>query len=407
MDAEQEIRRRIGERDSITFAEFMDLALFWPRGGYYTARDNVGPQGDFYTAPSAHPAFGALLCLQVFQMWQLLGKPPTFWVVEPGAGGGVLCHDLMEYAAHFPATFRRSLRYLSVDLRPIPGLEARLPTELRAGVDRVAASGVPMKGVAGCFLANEVVDSMPVHRVVVEEGALKEVYVTLEGEELAEVVGPPSTPALEGRLSSLGIALPEGHTAEINLALDPWLAQISSALDRGFLLTIDYGHPARELYSSRRRRGTLTCYYSHVQTDSPYQRIGRQDITAQVDFTSLEDAGLGHGLDPLGFTTQGQFLHNLGLGSLLARLPGSLPQRQRDANRMGMLEIARPGGMGDFRVLAQGKGVGIAPLWGFQPFSESGDALQGLPAPLLGGRHTPVMEGRYPHLDIPWEDLLR
>ena len=99
-DVEQEIQRRIGERGRITFAEFMDLALFWPRGGYYNSQDKIGPKGDFYTAPTAHPTLGALLCLQMYQMWQLLGRPSTFWLVEMGAGNGLLCHDILEYSTH-------------------------------------------------------------------------------------------------------------------------------------------------------------------------------------------------------------------------------------------------------------------------------------------------------------------
>ena len=104
MDVESEIWRRIREQGRITFAEFMELALFWPNGGYYSNPDNIGPKGDFYTSPSAHPAFGALVCVQVFQMWQLLDCPPTFWLVEMGAGGGLLCHDLVEYSAYLPGS---------------------------------------------------------------------------------------------------------------------------------------------------------------------------------------------------------------------------------------------------------------------------------------------------------------
>ena len=403
---ELEISRRIGERGRITFAEFMELALFWPRGGYYSVPDNIGPKGDFYTAPGAHPAFGALLCVQVFQMWRLLDCPSTFWVLEMGAGGGLLCHDLVGYSAHMPGGFSDSLRYLCLDRLPLPGVEGQLPVEARGRVERLAAQGIPFHGVTGCFLSNELVDSFPVHRVTIRGSALKEIYLTLEDGKLVEILDFPSTSALEKRLDSLGLSLSEGFSTEINLAMEPWLEEVSSALKRGFLLTIDYGHPTAELYSHRRSRGTLTCFYRHTQTDNPYQRIGGQDITAQVDFSSLIDGGRKCDLEPLGFNTQREFLQNLGLQRFVGRLPAKgLKQREMEANRLGMQDIVRPGGMGEFKVLAQGKGVGSPSLWGFGPSPELEAVLKELPPPLLTPHHMRLLEGRYPHLAAEWEGL--
>ncbi len=419
MDVEQEIHRRIVEQGRITFAEFMDLALFWPDGGYYSRPDNIGSQGDFYTSPGAHPAFGALLCLQVYQMWRIMGSPSNFYLVEMGAGSGLLCHDLLSYSAHFPGGFRDSLQYLCLDRSPSQGAEALLPVGTKGIVERLATRNVPLRRVKGCFLSNELVDSMPVHRVAVQDGALKEVYLALEDGHLAEVLDSPSTPALEERLDALDLSLPEGFSAEINLSLRPWLEEVSSALEQGFLLTIDYGHPAPELYSASRRRGTLTCFYRHTQTDSPYMRIGRQDITAQVDFTSLIDVGRRLGLETQGLTTQGEFLQNLGIGHFISRLPSAgLSQRQVMANRMGMLDIIRPGGIGDFKVLVQGKRVDSPHIWGLgsttgevgKPTEELDAMLRELPIPLLTPHHVPLLEGRYPHLAPEWapgwEDLL-
>ena len=410
MDVESEIVRRIRERGRITFAEFMELALFWPRGGYYSNPDNIGAEGDFYTAPGAHPAFGALLCVQVFQMWQLLDCPSTLWLVEMGAGSGLLCHDVIGYATHISPEFAKSLRYLCLDRHSSPGVESQLPSKSRGNVERLAAQSVPLRGVvAGCFLSNELVDSLPVHKVAMDGGGLKEIFVTLEDGKLVEVPDSPSTPALEERLDSLGISLTEGFSTEINLAMQPWMEGVSSALERGFLLTVDYGHPATELYSPSRRRGTLTCFYRHTQTDNPYLRIGRQDITAQVDFTSMVEVGKSHGLEPLGLNTQREFLHGLGLRRLMARLPASgLRQREVEANRLGMLDIVRPGGLGEFKVLAQGKGVESPSLWGFEPSPshELEEMLDRLPLPLLTPLHMPLLEGRYPHLDFEWGELL-
>ncbi len=402
---EQEIRRRIEERGRITFAEFMELALYWPVGGYYSRRDNVGAGGDYYTSPSAHPAFGALLCLQVFQMWRLLDCPSPFWLVEMGAGDGLLCHDLISYSVHLPPEFRDSLRYLCLDRHPSPGVEGQSAAGSRSLVARLASRGVPLRGITGCCLSNELLDSFPVHRVVVQDATLKEIYVAVQDGQLTEVLDSPSTPALQARLESLELSLPDGFSAEINLALVPWMEELSAALDRGFLLTVDYGHPARELYSRQRRRGTFTCFYRHTQTDDPYRHIGEQDMTSQVDFTSLINAGISNGLDPVGFSIQREFLRNLGLFQFLDRLRNQgLKQREVEANRMAMLDIVRPAGMGDFKVLVQGKGVGAGSLWGYEPSPELEDALRGLPVPLLTPNHISLLEGRYPHLAAEWED---
>jgi len=403
---EEEVRQRIAHKGRITFAEFMELALFWPAGGYYSSPERVGAQGDYYTAPGAHPAFGALLCLQLYQMWELLGQPRPFWVVEMGAGDGLLCQAVMQASAYIPGMFPSSLRYLCLDRWPRRGYEAGLGEALVSRVDRLASEAMPLQGVVGCFLSNELLDSFPVHRVTVKDGRLQEIYVTLRDGGFVEQVGELSTPRLEERLQRLGLSLPEGHIAEINLALEEWVAGLGRALERGFVLTIDYGHTAPELYSPRRPRGTLTCYYQHVQVSNPYQRIGRQDMTAHVDFTSVVEYGRDHGLEALGLTTQGRFLADLGLGAWLRRLARmGLRQRELQANRMGMLELARPGGMGDFKVLVQGKAVGVSArrLWGLGE-GEKPAFVEDLPVPLLEPQHVPLLEGRYPHWGDQWQE---
>ena len=281
--------------------------------------------------------------------------------------------------------------------------------EARTKVDRLASANIPIKELTGFLLSNELLDSFPVHRVVAQDGGLKEIYVCLdEHEQLAEVAGCLSTPALEEHLKSLDISLPDGFCVEINLDVDPWMREVSSSLEKGVLLTIDYGHSVRELYSDQRRRGTLTCFYKHTQTNDPYRHVGKQDITAQVDFTSLMDVGKRRGMDTLGFATQREFLNNLGLGRFMTDIRASgLKQQEMEANRMGMLDISRPGGMGDFKVLAQGKSVDSPSLWGFKPSPDIEKTLKDLPVPFLTPRHMPLLKGRYPHLDVEWEELLR
>ena len=405
VSAEQEIRRRILDGGPITFAEFMEVALFWPDGGYYTGSDPVGASGDYYTSPLAHPAFGALLAVQLFQMWQLLGCPHPFTVVEQGAGSGRLCRDVTGYADHLTEGFRDALRYLCLDLRPVAHAVPSPQGDTGPSVAQVVASGVPLRGVTGCLLSNEFLDAFPVHRITRNERELREIFVALEGGELVEILDAPSTPALAGRLEGLGIGLAEGQTVEINLGLEGWTEELGAALDAGFVLFIDYGHRAEELYSAEvRPRGSLTTFYRHVQTDSPLTRIGRQDITAQVDFTSVVNAGRLVGLEPVGFTVQGQFLRNLGLGHFQRQLPTlGLPRTAVQANRAGMVDLGRPGGLGDFKVLALGKNVDAPRLWGFESRAAPALPLPDLPVPLLTDRHISLPTGWPPREEQEFE----
>jgi SAM-dependent MidA family methyltransferase len=404
MTAEAEILRRIRQQGAVTFAEFMDLALYWPDGGYYTSTDPFGATGDYYTSPMAHPAFGALLAVQLFQMWRLLDSPRPFFVVEMGAGNGRLCRDITDYSSHISGEFKASLRYVCLDRRLSIGEEFG-----SSGSSRVAAAGIPFKAINGCFLSNEFLDAFPVHQVRVDQGRLMEVCVTLDGDNLVETLSEPATPALSDRLKRLGIDLAEGQTAEINLGLDHWAAAVSSALDTGFVLSIDYGRPASALYSAEvRPRGTLTTYYRHIQLDAPFRRIGQQDISAQVDFTSVAWALSSWGLDTLGITTQGHFLNNLGLGRWRSLLPSlGLPPAALPANRAGLTDLARPGGLGDFKVMVHGKNVGRPNLWGFEPSVGLMDLIEKLEFPLLTPRHLSRMEGRYPpgEYELALDDL--
>ena len=401
---ETEIRRRIVSRGPITFAEFMDVALYHPNGGYYASGDHIGATGDFYTSPTVHPAFGALLAVQLFQLWQLLDEPDPFTVAEPGAGNGLLCRDIVAAAAELPRDFARCLRYVCLDRRHTTGLERGLPP-----ANRIAANALPLRGMTGCILSNELLDALPVHQVTVEGGRLREIYVTLEGDNLATTTGEPSSPLLARRLADLGITLAEGQTAEINLHIDAWTTDAARSLDRGFVLTVDYGRTAEELYSATDRfHGTLTTFHQHLQTDRPLERIGKQDMSSQVDFTTLARAGANAGLDFLGFTTQAAFLYNLGLGVLQPHPPtGHL--RAAQASRVGMRELVKPGGLGDFKVMAQGKNVGTPELWGFNRSDEAAELALRIPQPLPTAHHIDLLAGRYPvpevEFEVSWESL--
>ena len=404
INAEAEIRQRITDHGRVTFAEFMELALYHPGGGYYTSGERVGASGDYYTSPSVHPSFGALLAVQLFQMWQLLGQPAPFTVAEAGAGNGLLGRDIVNAATGLSVPFRRALRYVCIDRRTSAGLETQLD-----GVSRICSDGVPLRSVVGCVLSNELLDAMPVHQVTWQDGQLKELYVVSRDGALAMQADTPSTPLLAKRLSSLGVRLQEGQIGEVNLALDGWIDGVAESLERGFVLAIDYGRLAEGLYSPTERiRGTLTTYRNHLQTDRPLEHIGQQDMSAQVDFTTVARAARNSGLDALGYASQAEFLRNLGIDRLMDRLAG-LPPRHSQSGRLAMRELVKADGLGAFRVMALGKNTGDPELWGFRSSGEPAELVGQIPVPVPTNEHVDFLSGRYPwhqvEFDMPWDTL--
>jgi SAM-dependent MidA family methyltransferase len=370
------IRAEIAAAGRITFARFMDLALYHPAHGYYhSARERPGRGGDFLTAPELTPFFGHCLMRQLHQCWQELGEPGEFAILEYGAGGGRLAHDLLAAARDEAPAFAVAIRYLLHETNPHRRAAALdLLTEAGFGGQvflDIAESATPL---VGAILSNEFVDALPVHRVVGgPAGDLLERYVTWDAaaDWFAEACDHPSTPRLTAALAEAGVTLEAGQSAEINLAAGEWLTTAAARLARGLLLTIDYGYDSAELYSAKRRVGTFLCYYRHTALDDPYVRLGAQDMTAHVDFGALTRAGARLGLAPLGFTTQGPFLSNLGLGDLLVAT--QRPDRALDdylADRTAVLTLIDPRRMGRFGVLAQGKAFAPAdPLRGFHPLA--------------------------------------
>ncbi len=380
---EQEIRAMIQEHGRITFAQFMRVCLYSPNGGFYSARDN-SISAHFGTSPTMHPVFGALIARQLEQMWQILGEPGAFHLIEVGSGDGSLAWSIMDACHRMTPRFAQALRYVAVDYRPIPLQSPVHIIDLPNGfgdwvppgrqgttprVQRVKAEGLrSFRNVAGCILSNELIDNFPVHRFCIQGGRVQEMYVTLTGGKLTEMLDAPSTPRIEQRLATLGVSLPEGYQGEVDLAMENWIGQISTSLDRGFVLTIDYGQSGADLYSPQNAQGTLVCHRRHAVGDDPYRNIGEQDITRQVDFTSLRMLGECHGLATVGYTTQSGFLTNLGFYSFLeAQQPRGRSAARTELSRIAMMTLVDPGEYGDFKVLAQARGIVLSTdLLGFE-----------------------------------------
>jgi SAM-dependent MidA family methyltransferase len=348
------IRAEIDEAGgSIPFARFMELALYEPQHGYYRAeRRGPGREGaDFLTAPETHPIFGAALALQIEEIRARLGDPGEFVVREYAAGGGALAEAVLR-------GLRPGVRYEAIELNPFrrAELKARVPVAH-------AFAAAPSAEFEGVVLANELLDAFPVHRVVVREGSLREIRVGWTDGAFADVEADPSTPALAARLAAEGIALGEGQQAEISLALEPWLAEIAASLARGAVIVVDYGYAATDLYSGRRGAGTLLGYRGHRVVDDPYANVGRQDLTAHVDFSAVEDIARSHGLDVLGRTSQAEFLVGVGAQELVERVRSDPGTRLEDwlALRAGLGRLLDPRATGAFGVLVLGRGIAPDP----------------------------------------------
>jgi SAM-dependent MidA family methyltransferase len=368
----ERIRAEIGAKGPITFAQFMALALYEPDLGYYCSADErPGRAGDFLTAPETHPIFGAAIARQLDEVHRRLGAPERFVVREHGAGSGALALAILAAingqgrlgsVAGSPA-LARAIRYVPIEVND------RRRVEL---TDRLGAAGFGgwlEPGLAldasepGATLANELLDALPVHRVTAQDGRVRELFVDWQAGAFVEVEGEPSTPALGSRLADEGIVLGEGARAEICLELDGWFAGVARSLARGVVLVVDYGHPAAELYGPTRGGGTLRAYAGHRVHDDWTIAVGRQDLTAHVDFSAVDRTPAAARLDRLGQTSQAEFLVGLGLDELLEAIrsdPGTTVEAWL-ATRSAVRRLLDPRATGGFRVAMFGRGIDAEP----------------------------------------------
>ncbi len=353
----------------------MELALYHPQYGYYVrpvddpTQERIGWSGDFYTSSDVHPILGQALAKQAQQLDACLGHPAPFTVVEMGAGKGLLARDFLAACKNAPAHFGERLRYILIERSA--SMRALQQQALTPWVDQTGRvtwldrlEDLPPESVTGLFFSNELVDAFPVHRLTVVDGRPHELYVDLCDDRFTEVCRPPSDD-LAAYLREGAISLPDGYRTEINLDAIRWMTQVAQVMDRGAVLTIDYGHTAEDLYGPDRKNGTFLCYYSQMTSEDAYDRVGEQDMTAHVDFTALARAGQQAGLDVTGFTNQMSFLIGLGAEQLLESLEPESPEFY------AAIHLLRPDGMGrTFKVLVQHKGMAKPEFDGlkFKPF---------------------------------------
>jgi len=358
------ILSQIEERGPIPFCQFMEWCLYHPEYGYYgTAVAKIGKEGDFYTSPCVHPLFGHLIARQLFQMAEILAGE-VFEVVEMGGGQGFLCEDILNWAKNNCPAFYQRLRYRLIETAPLFLKEQRKRLSEHDREERL--SWIESKAFEegevqfeGCFLSNELIDAFPVHQVILNHGELKEAYVTQRQGQLEEQWGDPSDPRILSYYESMGITLQEGQKAEVNLKALDWMERVGRGLRKGFVLTIDYGYLAEELYAPHRKDGTLLCYFQNRTSQNPFERLGGQDITSHVDFTSLIRKGEEVGLRFTGLVPQYRFLIGLGILQEMESLVNEMSEMDGLRLRLSLKHLIEPeAGMGEiFKVLIQHKGI--------------------------------------------------
>ncbi|MDD5057142.1 MAG: class I SAM-dependent methyltransferase [Sideroxydans sp.] len=342
----------------IPFSRFMELALYAPGLGYYTAgAHKLGEAGDFITAPELSPLFGRTMARQLVEVM----RDSAPHILELGAGSGKLALDILgelERRDALPQTY--SILEVSADLRQRQ--QTLLQEKLPHLVSRLRWLDVLPEKISGAVIGNEVLDALPVHLLFWAEGQVQERGVTSKANHFVWQNHPLKTPALLDVASNL--KQPSDYLSEVSLASRGLVASLCERMDKGALIFIDYGFGASEYYHPQRNRGTLMCHYRHHAHDDPFYLPGLQDITAHVDFTAVAEAAIDHGAHFLGYTSQAHFLLNNGVMDFLGEVS---PDDVRTFAPLSaqLQKLTSPAEMGElFKVIALGKGL-EQPLAGF------------------------------------------
>jgi SAM-dependent MidA family methyltransferase len=361
---EQAIHKAIGEQivkegGLVDFERFMSLALYAPGLGYYVnGAQKFGVGGDFITAPELSPLFGYSLANQIAEIFAAIQDPN---VLEFGAGSGALAVSVLEQLEQLDCLpVRYQILELSAELqqRQHDTIQQALPHL----IERVEwLSHMPPSGWRGVVLANEVLDAMPVQRIRKSANQWQMQWVSYTDDAYQTTWKDTTDDLLLKQLDALEARLgqfEEGYESEVNRHVDGWISALSQMIEQGAVILVDYGYPEAAFYHPERSAGTLICHHQHKAYNDPLQRVGSQDITANVDFSAVAEAGVNHGFDLAGFTTQSFFLMNSGIGELLNEDPMSdhyIHQAQ------AMKQLTLPTEMGErFKVIAFSKGLDLA-----------------------------------------------
>ena len=309
----QSIRDEIAATGPMTFARFMERALYDPGHGYYTA-SHARPtrRGDFLTAPELHPVFGRTLASQVDELWRRLGQPHEFTLREFGAGSGALFLAIADGLVRMGSALAPAIRYEPVDFaRQRALIQERMRAAGRAEqLVTIAQRNEPLVGVV---IANEYVDALPVHRVIHFQGELREVHVDWRDDQFVEVAGPLTDERLALWFADAGVELAHNQRAEVNLAMLDWIEELATHIVRGYVMVIDYGSGADDLYGPTRPTGTIRAFSGQRVSSDVLSGPGTRDITSHVDFDALERRARACGFELAGRRRSNEFLIACGL----------------------------------------------------------------------------------------------
>ncbi len=353
------IRAEIRVSGALPFARFMELALYAPGLGYYSAgKTKFGAAGDFVTAPELGPLFAQCLCQAFLPVLAEIESPIIF---EVGPGSGALVADLLlelDRRGSLPKRYWMLECSAELRARQRETLQLRCPQFMSLVEWLDTPPSAPWQGV---LLANEVIDALPATRFVLRAGGNFLEHVALGPDDRFVLVDRPATgmasSQIDTLLSTLPEPLPHPYRSEFQPELPAWLDAVAGQMRRGLALFSDYGYPRREFYLPERRNGTLMCHYRHRSHDNPLILPGLQDITASVDFTALAAAGTSVGFELSGYTTQAQFLLSSGLSEMLERA-NELPQMERVRLNNQAKRLVMPSEMGErFQFLGLQRGL--------------------------------------------------
>lgn len=365
------IRSKITREGPIPFSDFMEMALYHPGLGYYSAGlKKFGEGGDFVTAPQLGNVFARCMARQVVQVGAELGQ---YEIIEAGAGSGILAADLLMALQDNLAPTRYRILERSAHLRQVQKetLERLVPQWM----DRISwLDEPPVEGWRGVFIANEVLDALTVERFCVTADGIRQMRVTLadEGFDWQQAPCPQHLQQqVQAILSGLQHPLQTGYCSELNERMPEWLNTVTASMQKGVAIFVDYGYARRDYYQPDRRDGTLICHYQHRAHGNPFSWPGLTDISASVDFTALAEAADACGLEVSGYTTQAMFLLANGLDQVITS-GESLSEKERLLINNQVRQLTLPGEMGErFQVMALSRGLDEALSDNLQGFSLS------------------------------------
>ncbi len=367
------IRQAIRQTGPVTFEWFMEQALYHPEFGYYSSgRCAIGRRGDYFTNVSVGPLFGRLLAAQFVEMWESLGRPGNFVIVEQGAHHGDFARDVLGAVRERAPDFFSTLRYWIIE--PFPILQERQGEALRDFSEKLTweKSLIDLEPFRGVHFSNELLDAMPVHLISRTGADWQERCVVESGAAFGFVTAPITDAELRLHLNTIPRHLSGPYETEVNLAALRWIESLAQKLMRGYVLAVDYGYSRDDFYAPERRSGTLQCYAHHCLIRSPLTDVGNVDITAHVDWTSVVERGGECGLSLNGFTDQHHFITGL-----ISRLPqGEFAGESEPRTRRALQTLLHPEFLGTaFQFLALAKNAPDQQLSGFKLAREPRSAL--------------------------------